>query len=123
MLATRFLLEYGMGENLAAVPVDENGTPRLQGGKAVQFQNELDRLMGDAERAAEQALVQKWHLVRSVVGELYNQGVITGERFDELSRTFRSSPQGLPYVNSEFSSRASRQAEARCEKLLSRADQ
>ncbi len=83
-LANDYILEWGMGENMAALQVDGNGKPKLSPAKALQFQTEMDRLFTSAQTQAETLLRSKWKFVRDIVGELYAKGQVSGERFRQI---------------------------------------
>ncbi len=120
-LATRYVLDWGLGENMASVPVDKNGNPKLRGAKAQQFQKEVDRVFAEAQRLAENVLRGKWGLARAVVGELYAKGEITGARFAQIESRFKQTPGLAKWMKSESSSRLvrSRSSGNRCADLWS----
>jgi hypothetical protein len=88
-LAGRYILDSGLGEGMASVPLDDKGRPRLSGQKAVQFQKEMDRLFKAGVDLANQSLKSNWSFIRAVVSELFYRGQITGQRFEQLQSTMK----------------------------------
>lgn len=118
LLAARFILEWGLGENMAAIQLDERGRPKLTGPKAAQFQKEMDRLFAAAETLAETVLREKWNLVRSVVGELYAKGEIRGDRLIEIESQLKLSPGMSKWMKSENSDKIIRKKVMMCKQLF-----
>ncbi len=119
-LATDYILEWGMGENMAALQIDEKGKPKLSPAKALQFQIEMDRLFMAAQTQAETVLKSKWKFVRDVVGELFAKGQISGERFTQIEALHKNAHVILPSAKGKnFDKVTSPMTSAdRCMKLL-----
>ncbi len=120
-LATRYVLDWGLGENMASVQVDEKGKPRLSGAKARQFQKEMDRIFSESQTLAENVLQEKWSFVRAVVGELYAKGQMTGGRFTQIESQLKQTPGLFKWMKREGTDRLVRPRGGanRCADLLS----
>ena len=87
-LATKYILDWGLGKNMASIQVDEKGRPKLHWKKATQFQAEMDRIFKEAENLAESRLVDKWDLVRKIVRELYSLGYIPDHGLSQIEAQY-----------------------------------
>lgn len=121
-LATKYILEWGLGRNMASVPLDDKGRPKLRGDKERQFQKEMDRLFAEADKMATATVKSNWNLVRAVVGELYQKGEITGQRYKELELQLAKKPAAPKWERSENSKKLTRvpssSAVNRCEAVF-----
>ena len=107
-LATRYILDWGLGKNMASVQVDEKGKPKLSSAKARQFQKEMDRIFSRAQTLSENVLRAKWSFVRAVVGELYAKGQMTGDRFTQIESQLKQTPGLTKWVKREGTERLTR---------------
>jgi len=103
ILATKYILNWGLGENMVSVQVDEKGKPRLGAAKAIQFQKEMDRIFLEAQTLSEKILNEKWPFVRAVVRELYSKGQIMGDRFAQIEMQFKETSQQTSWMAKEDS--------------------
>ena len=98
ILATTYILEWGLGKDLASVQIDDEGRPKLNSNQLQKFQTEMNRIFDEARKIAKTTLLQNWNRVRSTAAFLIKNAEITGEEFNELARQSQAQNRSIQWI-------------------------